>query len=391
MRQPSNRAAWASNDDYTAFSLAVILIGLAFSAWMLWHFRHGEISAIALRAVHWQMRLIQVFTHRFDLADAQVEAANPYAVTFWQLEGLYRDIGRFFLIPAVALVLLLGAVCFRRAAPARFCRNLDLEGLMREQARSFRSIAAHVGRRLRLVPIREGEPRPADPALNAGEWIARWTIGRNGDFHEAGARAELVRQLGSVWRDPFRVPPHVRCMLAVFALHAAQRREEALKLLGDLAESLPAGHKEDRAGPEHPLAFPASLVAVADRWLRDPEVAQPSLAIATRHGFTAPALMSVLTNARLRSGVLAPAQFAFLKLVDRRLWYALHALGFPSDGPEKHPHPNPRIEAIGARDHWAAECAAGRPFLTPMIDRAAAAIRAAACDAAPGVKLQEAV
>ena len=35
MRQPSNRAAWASNDDYTAFSLAVILIGLAFGAWML--------------------------------------------------------------------------------------------------------------------------------------------------------------------------------------------------------------------------------------------------------------------------------------------------------------------------------------------------------------------
>ena len=41
--------------------------------------------------------------------------------------------------------------------------------------------------------------------------------------------------------------------------------------------------------------------------------------------------MSVLNQARLRSGVLAPAQFAFLKLVDRRLWYALHALGFELD------------------------------------------------------------
>jgi intracellular multiplication protein IcmP len=390
MRQPSNRAAWASNDDYTVFSLAVILIGLAFGAWMLWHFRHGEISAIAMRAGHSQMRLIRVFTDRFDQADAQVEAANPYAVTFWQLEGLYRDIGRFFLIPAVALVLLLGAVCFLRAAPARFCRKLDLEGLIREQARSFRSIAAHVGRRLRLVSIREGEPRPADPALNAGEWIARWATGRNGGFHEAAARAELVRQLGPVWRNPLRAPPHVRCMLAVFVLHAAQRREEALKLLGDLAESLPAGRKEGRAGPERPLAFPAALVAVADRWLYDPEVAQPSLAIAAHHGFTAPALMSVLTNARLRSGVLAPAQFACLKLVDRRLWYALHSLGFPSEGLEKHPHPNPRIEAIGARDHWATECVAGRPFLTPMIDRAVSAIRAAACETATNVKLQEA-
>jgi hypothetical protein len=38
--------------------------------------------------------------------------------------------------------------------------------------------------------------------------------------------------------------------------------------------------------------------------------------------------MSVLNAVRLRSGVLAPARFAFLKLVDRRPWYALHALGF---------------------------------------------------------------
>jgi intracellular multiplication protein IcmP len=62
--------------------------------------------------------------------------------------------------------------------------------------------------------------------------------------------------------------------------------------------------------------------------------------------------MSVLNQARLRSGVLAPAQFAFLKLVDRRLWYA-----------------------IGAGAHWAAERAVGAPIPTPEFDQAIAAIR----------------
>lgn len=75
------------------------------------------------------------------------------------------------------------------------------------------------------------------------------------------------------------------------------------------------------------------------------------------------------------SGLLAPAQFAFLKLVDRRLWYALHALGFEADGPLAHPHPSQRVEAIGARAHWAAERAIGAPIPTPEFDAAIDAIR----------------
>jgi len=53
-----------------------------------------------------------------------------------------------------------------------------------------------VSRRLGLVEIREGEPRPADLALNASEWIARWAADKHGGFNESLARKELGRQLG---------------------------------------------------------------------------------------------------------------------------------------------------------------------------------------------------
>jgi intracellular multiplication protein IcmP len=85
--------------------------------------------------------------------------------------------------------------------------------------------------------------------------------------------------------------------------------------------------------------------------------------------------MSVLNAVHLRSGVLAPARFAFLKLVDRRPWYALHALGFEADGPLAHPHPSQRVEAIGARAHWAAERAMESLISTPEFDAAIVAIR----------------
>lgn len=377
---PSNRHAFASADDFTFLSLAVIIVGCGFGGWMLWRNAHGVISAAALAVAHWQMQVIALFTDRFDGADAQVQAADPETVTFSQLAGLFRDIGRFFRIPAAALVGSLGIWCFRRAAPARFCRALDLDGLIREQAGSFRFIATFVSRRLRLAPIGSGEPRPCDPALHVKEWVARWATGQDGRFDEMQARTELRRQLGCLWRRIDHAEPPIRCMLAVFALHAAQKREEAIRFLGDLAESLPLEPKEDRSGPAKPLIFPPAVIAQADYWLAQDEVGPPALALAARHGFATPALMSVLTHARLRGGVLAPAQFAFLKLVDRRLWYALHSLGFPADAPGQQPHPNPRVEAIGARDHWAAELAVGARLVAPAIDRAVAVIRAAADD-----------
>ena len=90
--------------------------------------------------------------------------------------------------------------------------------------------------------------------------------------------------------------------------------------------------------------------------------------------------MSVLTLARAQAGVLAPAGFNVLKLVDRRLWYALHSLGFPG-GQNPAEQPNPRIEALGARDHWAAERDAGQPLSIPSLLRALDVVRKRAMQA----------
>jgi intracellular multiplication protein IcmP len=63
--------------------------------------------------------------------------------------------------------------------------------------------------------------------------------------------------------------------------------------------------------------------------------------------------------------------------VDRPLWYALHSLGFESEGIGRYLHPNPRVEAAGARDHWAVERGAGRPVPTPTFEKALEALAAA--------------
>jgi intracellular multiplication protein IcmP len=223
-------------------------------------------------------------------------------------------------------------------------------------------------------------PRPADYALTPEEWIARFATGRDGDFDAAMARQALIRQLGPRWRGPREASPQISTLFAVFALHLAERRAEALRLLGDLSAGIANRDQDKPEGPDTALCLSEAAVAAADAVLRDSDLVTPALAIANRHAYAHTALMQLLNEARLRSGVLAPGQFAWLKLVDRPLWYALQSLGF--EGVGRYLHPNPRVEGAGACDHWAVERIAGTPVIEPSLDRAIAALGVTAALAA---------
>ena len=236
------------SDDYTGFSLILICVGLAILGWTAWKLWHAEISAGALLVAHREMQAIAWVSDRFSQADIGVQRADPAGVQFNDLVRLYRNIGTEFLYPAMALVLGLAALSFFRAGNARFTRAFDLDKLMAEQAKTSRSTAAFVGRNLTLSGVRAGDPRPADPALHVSEWIAKYAQ-RDGRFHEASARRELVRQLGAEWKGRSSASPTVRCMLAAFALHGAERRDEAARLLGLLSEGLPVDKTDRRRRP----------------------------------------------------------------------------------------------------------------------------------------------
>ncbi len=377
------RSAWPSNDDFTFLSLAVVVIGLAVLGWLGWIHYHGEISAVVAWVAHWQIRIVHHFTPALDGLDQTIAVANMELVTIPEILAVLNRIGFYLRIPVIVFILLLAGFCFTCAAPSQFVRRLDLDSLIAEQAQFFRAIAAYARRNLRLVPMLPDALRPSDPALHVAEWVARLGGRFNGkpstagDLDQAAAVRALTRQLGPVWNGAKAAPGHARVLYAAFTLHLEQKRAEAADLLGALAEALPPGEREDTAGPVKAYAVPADVVARADAVLGTIDLRRQADSIAAAHAYTAPALMSVLTAARRKSGVLAPAQFACLKLIDRSLWYALHSLGFEGDGPGQMTHPTPRIEAAGARDHWAAERLAGRPLIIPSIDRAFGAVRAA--------------
>jgi intracellular multiplication protein IcmP len=135
--QPHPRAAWPSSDDNTGFNLIVILLGCYVGAYLLWTSYHGEISAGVMALRHHEIGFIQYFTDRYDLADRQMLAADPEGATLRDLYGISHAVGMFFRIPVAVFILLLAVICTVRAAPARYKRAFDLDGLIREQAATF--------------------------------------------------------------------------------------------------------------------------------------------------------------------------------------------------------------------------------------------------------------
>jgi intracellular multiplication protein IcmP len=352
-----------------------LVVGCAVGASLLWSAFHGKVGAAVLALLDQEIAFIQLFTDRYDAMGRLIRAFDPNAVTLSDLYRVSHAIGMFFRFPAAALLLLLAAACTLRAAPARYRRAFDLDGLIREQGKSFRTSAAFLRRRLGLAPPAPGEPRPADYALTPDEWIARFATGLDGSLDESAAWQALSHQLGPRWHGIALANPQIRAMFAVFALHLAERRAEALRLLGDLSVGLRDRDREKPEGSDRPLGLPASAVAATEKVLRDTELVAPALAIANRHAYAHTALMALLIAARLQAGVLAPGQFAWLKLADRPLWYALNSLGFENPGIGPSVHPNPRVEALGVRDHWAVERLVGGPVVEPRLDRAIEALR----------------
>ena len=375
---PAGGRSWASQDDYAGFNFIVILAGIGVFSYLLWSYYHAEISAFVMSIMHREIQLIDHFSDRYRAADREMAESAPSGVTLKDLYGIAHAVGMFFRIPATALIVVLAGVCMVRAAPSRFKRTFDLDGLIKEQAQGFPIISSFAERHLKLLPPDLVDTFPADYALTPAEWIARFAADPAGRFNEQKASAALATQLGDAWEGPGNAAPAARLLFTVFALHLAEKREDALLILGDASACVSDAKQDGEHGPLQPLELSSELnqrIALFLEKNLHANAKAGALEITNRHAYATTALMALLTAARIKAGVMAPAQFVWLKLVDRNLWYALHSLGYEIEGIGRYIHPNPRIEALGARDHWAAERRVGRPMLKPYLEESLATLR----------------
>ena len=248
---------------------------------------------------------------------------------------------------------------------SHFRKTYNLQQLMEAQSKTFPVISPI----LNLNPLKDIPPRapgalvPAElplfaEALGPEEWVAYTKNPMpDGKLDREAAEDALAEQLGEPWQGAKKIPSYMQVLLAAFALKASRKREDADDLLGELA--LCWNHKSG-------LQLKGELVAKARKILKDKSLSGGILSECNRHAFVTTALIGALDYARSEGGVLAPAQFVWLRGHNRALWYPLNNLGRQAF----------HAEAMGAMSHYRTERQVKRPVPKPMLKDAVDSLEA---------------
>jgi len=151
-------------------------------------------------------------------------------------------------------------------------------------------------------------------------------------------------QVGASWRGMQALPIHLKALTVIFLARALRERDVANRFLTQIAAS--AGHgKLDFTGVDEQLKLYQDAKPI--KWLEK------------RHAYVGSLLASLLEMSRI-DGVLASAEFLWLKPVDRRMWYMLNSVG----------RQTAVVEVAGLFAHWHAEKKLNRPLKNPMVKEA---------------------
>lgn len=243
-------------------------------------------------------------------------------------------------------------------------RKMGLESLMQEQAKSFPAIRPFLKFDPRNLPFRApGAPVPAQlplfsEALSPEEWLAYNEVGMvGGQIDMNRAWQALAKQLGRRWQGPLALPLHAQALYAVFALKHARKRKDSERILNELSNAWSA---------DKGLRLPLKVKAEVRKVIKDPKIGGALQKYADQHAYETTALLRCLSRARQEGGVLAPAEFLWLRGHDRNLWYPLNNLGRKSY----------HAEASGALVHYTNELIAGQKIPTPRFEEVIRGIEA---------------
>lgn len=211
---------------------------------------------------------------------------------------------------------------------------------------------------LDVCRLRDGRRMPGDARLPAEARAAKPPVAYgDGDGVSADLRADMPR-LGLVssfgdggWPEHYR-----QVGLMAVARSTARDQAEAVDARG-LAHRLAMARAAGGGGRD-------ATEAILEGGLR-PAWDEALTRTHRSHGTAVTALLSLL-DAEGRFGRVSPTEFAWLKGVDRNLWYAILGLGRPTC----------HAEGLAAQSHYRAEIAGRHAIREPDLDAVVGALRA---------------
>lgn len=357
------------------FFLIVALIAVSIAG--LWYFHHGVIVDVLFRfrllqgqGVLWLVDILQdalnylgVSTPNldgFELAMDYMSSADVEQVSLDQLNSISTYYGSIFVYISVMLGVASGTYMVMFHALSKYRSIYTMSLFCHEEAVNWAAICPILDKNLVKASIIDG---PWSMALRPLDFAKLHDIVYEGTTSDGKSVARLKRgrayeifclQMGPLWANLEGLPPYVLALFAAFSAKGCGNSDGSRRLLDQISRSATTGH----------LNFGGTRELLV-KHVQDPRIGRA----VGPHAYLYTVLASLLEFAR-GDGVLASAEFIWLKPLDRRLWLMLNSVG----------RQTPFCEIAGPVAHLKIENRLRRAIKVPMVAEAVNALDAALSD-----------
>ncbi|MBV53737.1 MAG: phosphoesterase [Coxiellaceae bacterium] len=374
MAQQGNGSSGDQSSNLMWYS--ILVCGVILFVWWLkrdWitipvnYFRYAELCVIHYGMITVAKVVDVISFHHWQLSQGESVVtlkqlfanASPKHEKFSDFVAMNRQMGLWMRFPCMFLLLVMGGICYFKHGNVRFRQIYNMKSLRQAEMQNWPQITPVVSLDLVKEDIDKGPWAMALTPLDFGkkhniltkqQSLSQmvWAV----DDKSAGRLFSM--QLGRMWQGVDRLPIHGKALLVIFIACATKNRSEAKHFLAQIAASSASG-KLDFTGIEEALNKYRNAKIL--KW------------VLKRHAYNNTVLATLLELART-DGVLASAEFLWLKPVDRRMWYMLNSVGRQTSV----------VEVSGVFSHWLAEKRMQRAVKTPMVKEAVSAYKLALAD-----------
>lgn len=336
----------------------------AFILVALWISRESYFPYI-FKIKYYELKFVSYFIHVDTYIFQEILNAqfDPKYLTWQQFAFLLGKIGSYYNWPIAITLFILAIMLYLRTPSTKFIHNFNLHSFREKQKVNYPQIIPPSKSDLIKQDINSGpwassktpllfarENKLLDVIVNPNPNPLLGELPKVAKLKENKARQLFASQLGHIWQGPDKLPVHAKALFAIFAAIGNQDRKPAIDLLRQFNTSMNFKDKPDFRGYEELLEK-----------YKDSKVVKK---LESRHAYVMTVMAALLELART-DGVLATADFIWLKTVDRQLWYMLNNVGRRAAFPE----------VAGAIAHWRIESRMQRKLISPMVEEAVKALK----------------
>lgn len=344
--------------------LCIFLLG-----WLLWSFFHTQIVACVLQIKCWESRLISLVFPSMALPPSSIHHLISSDVSFQQLLDISHELGTYLRYPIMLILAVLALVIYFGHINLQFKKFYTMRTLAEAERKNWPQISPVIKLDLVKEDIDKGPWAMAlspmqfakkhqllreEKIIPSMTMTAKMHNQRTVSIKREAAHHVFMMQCGEYWQGIHYLTPATKALFAVFAARANRDRDGALKLLLQIAESTATG-RLDFSGVDNLLEKHKNNKLVQR--------------VIHSHAYVLTLMASMLVLAR-KEGVLATADFLWLKPTDRLLWFMLNSVGRQTSF----------SEVSGPFAHWNVERAMGRRLMVPMVEEAVNGLEAAIKD-----------